>query len=129
MLYIGFMNKKISAQIKKELMQKRKEIIAELSTFTTEDRHAKTGHQPNFTNLGDSSDDNAKEVDMYTTNLSVSKVLESTLQDIDAALSRMVGGTYGICKYCGSEISEKRLLARPVSSACIACKSHLQNNG
>jgi len=32
-------------------------------------------------------------------------------------------GTYGICENCDEEISEKRLIARPVSTLCIKCKT------
>jgi DnaK suppressor protein len=31
--------------------------------------------------------------------------------------------TYGICDTCGSEISTKRLKARPVTTQCIDCKT------
>jgi len=122
------MDKKIIAPIKKDLTKKRKEVMAELASFTKEDKHAKAMRRPNFTDLGVANDDNAKEVDIYTTNLSVSKVLEGALQDIEAALKRVEKGTYGVCKYCGREINPKRLLARPVSSACVACKSKLQKS-
>ena len=122
------MDKKIIAPIKKDLTKKRKEVMAELASFTKEDKHAKAMSRPNFTDLGVANDDNAKEVDIYTTNLSVSKVLEGALQDIEAALKRVEKGTYGVCKYCGREINPKRLLARPVSSACVACKSKLQKS-
>ncbi|HID28489.1 MAG TPA: RNA polymerase-binding protein DksA [Desulfobacterales bacterium] len=39
------------------------------------------------------------------------------------ALDRMDKGTYGICETCGSEISIKRLKARPVTTQCIDCKT------
>ncbi|PIR93174.1 hypothetical protein COT99_02165 [Candidatus Falkowbacteria bacterium CG10_big_fil_rev_8_21_14_0_10_43_10] len=120
------MDKKITAKIKKELETRRKEIIGELDKFTTQDKHVKGKHRPQFDDLGTANDDNAKEIDMYTTNLSVSSVLENNLKDIDSALKRIKEGKYGVCKYCGQEIGEKRLLARPVSSACVACKNKLQ---
>ena len=69
-----------------------------------------------------------KEIDMYSTNLSVSKVLEKDLKDINSALKLIKDGKYGICKHCGKEISAKRLLARPASSACISCKNKLQKS-
>ena len=125
---LQYMDTKIMAQIKKDLLQKRIEVMAELASFTKEDKHTKATRRTNFTDLGVANDDNAKEVDIYTTNLSVSKVLAGALKDIDAALKCMEKGTYGICKYCGSEINPKRLLARPVSSACVACKSKLQKS-
>ncbi len=38
------------------------------------------------------------------------------------ALKRVEDGTFGICDMCGKEISEKRLMARPVTTLCIDCK-------
>ena len=42
---------------------------------------------------------------------------------IREALERIDKGTYGICETCGSEISIKRLKARPVTTQCIDCKT------
>jgi DnaK suppressor protein len=42
---------------------------------------------------------------------------------IREAIERLEAGTYGYCEICGGEISEKRLIARPVTTMCIACKS------
>jgi DnaK suppressor protein len=42
---------------------------------------------------------------------------------IREAMERIEAGTYGYCELCGGEISEKRLIARPVTTMCIACKS------
>jgi DnaK suppressor protein len=39
------------------------------------------------------------------------------------AIKRIDDGTYGICEMCGNPISEKRLLARPVTTSCIDCKT------
>jgi DnaK suppressor protein len=41
---------------------------------------------------------------------------------IHEALSRIDNGTFGICEQCGGEISETRLLARPVATLCVECK-------
>ena len=76
---------------------------------------------------GDKIDENAQEISEYTTNLATEKILESTLRDIEAALERIEKGTYGICKYCGQEIGKERMLARPVASACVECKTRLQS--
>jgi DnaK suppressor protein len=38
------------------------------------------------------------------------------------AIRRIDEGTFGICGDCGGPISEKRLLARPVTTQCIDCK-------
>lgn len=42
---------------------------------------------------------------------------------IREALERIENGTYGICEECGQKISEKRLMARPVTTLCIDCKT------
>jgi DnaK suppressor protein len=38
------------------------------------------------------------------------------------AIKRMDDGVFGICDGCGGLISEKRLMARPVTTQCIDCK-------
>src|SRR5512147_186443 len=45
------------------------------------------------------------------------------ISKIREALDRIDAGTYGYCDLCGGEIAEKRLIARPVTTMCIACKS------
>ncbi|HEX9380669.1 MAG TPA: TraR/DksA C4-type zinc finger protein [Gaiellaceae bacterium] len=47
---------------------------------------------------------------------------EHVLADIDAALKRIEGGTYGICTNCGKRIAEERLEARPWATLCIGCQ-------
>ena len=39
------------------------------------------------------------------------------------AIQRIDEGTFGICESCGGPISEKRLMARPVTTYCIECKT------
>jgi len=39
------------------------------------------------------------------------------------AIRRIDDGTFGVCDDCGGPISEKRLLARPVTTQCINCKT------
>lgn len=42
---------------------------------------------------------------------------------IQEAIKRIEGSTFGTCDGCGGEIEEKRLIARPVTSLCIDCKT------
>ena len=39
------------------------------------------------------------------------------------AIKRIDDGIFGICEVCGGPISEKRLMARPVTTSCIDCKT------
>ncbi|MBQ9406409.1 MAG: RNA polymerase-binding protein DksA [Desulfovibrio sp.] len=45
------------------------------------------------------------------------------IRKIQAALTRIDDGTYGICEECGEDISVPRLKARPVTRLCINCKA------
>lgn len=45
---------------------------------------------------------------------------------IREALARIDDGSFGICDSCGESISEKRLLARPVTTLCIECKAEAE---
>lgn len=107
-------------EIKKGLLEQKQQILKDLKDISNDDK-------VKFPDFGDKPDENAQEIGEYTTNLATDKVLEATLKDIDASLERMEKGTYGICKYCGLPIDEKRLKARPVASACVPCKTKLQN--
>jgi len=42
---------------------------------------------------------------------------------IQEAIKRLDDGVFGICDVCGGPISEKRLIARPVTTQCIQCKT------
>ncbi len=39
------------------------------------------------------------------------------------AIKRIDDGIFGVCEVCSGPISEKRLLARPVTTLCIDCKT------
>lgn len=43
------------------------------------------------------------------------------LQQIDAALSRLDAGEYGLCTDCGQEIDPRRLAALPYALLCTEC--------
>lgn len=47
--------------------------------------------------------------------------LQRTLEDIDAALSRIQLGTYGTCTGCGRAIPVERLELRPFAETCVSC--------
>ncbi len=79
-------------------------------------------HDGIFPNYGDTEEDNAQEVADYEANLGINHDLDKTYRDVVQALDRLKTGAYGVCRYCKKPIDEKRLMARPTSSACIECK-------
>ena len=49
------------------------------------------------------------------------------IMKMQEAIKRIDDGVFGICEVCGGPISEKRLLARPVTTLCIDCKTKQEN--
>ncbi|MFM2162931.1 MAG: hypothetical protein RLZZ383_2443 [Pseudomonadota bacterium] len=48
------------------------------------------------------------------------------LRKITRAFERMKVGEYGVCENCGNAISFQRLMARPVATQCIDCKTEAE---
>jgi len=113
------------AIIKQKLLDEKQKLEEQLSKFTEKSAHIKGDYNATFPEYGDKEDENAAEVAEFSDNLSLERTLEKSLADVDGALDRIKKGTYGTCRHCGKEIDEKRLVARPVSSACIDCKEKL----
>lgn len=110
------------AKIKTGLLAEKARLEGELGEFTKKNPHVADDFDSKFPDYGDKDDENAAEVAEYATNLNIEEDLEKLLRDIKTSLKKIEDGTYGICKYCHKPIEEKRLLARPTSSACVACK-------
>ncbi len=121
------LDKETVAKLKQELLQRKNQLEKDLQEITESKDKNGTSPRVKFPEFGDKTDENAQEIGEYSTNLATEKVLESTLRDINASLDRIEKGEYGICKYCHKPIPKKRLLARPVASACVSCKTKLQS--
>jgi DnaK suppressor protein len=48
------------------------------------------------------------------------------LRKITRAFERMAAGEYGVCESCGNPITFQRLMARPVATQCIDCKTEAE---
>ena len=117
------MDAKMLKEIEENLRSERQRLEEQLKQFAP--KEGEKAYEVNFPQIGDKDDENAAEVDTYSTNLALERTLTTAMRDIDGALKRIKEGTYGYCKYCGKEIDPKRLVARPVSSACVECKKRL----
>lgn len=115
------------AEIKQNLLKEKERLGNELAKFTKKNPHVADDFDATFPDYGNEEDDNAREVAQYTANKPLEMTLERTLRDVNKTLERMEKGIYGICKYCQQPIEEKRLLARPISGACVSCKKTLTN--
>ncbi len=63
--------------------------------------------------------DSATETFMRELDGGLEENAEHLLAEIDDALDRIAGGTYGICAACGRPIGEERLHAVPWARLCI----------
>ena len=54
--------------------------------------------------------------------IAVVRALRSNLHDVERAITKMDGGTYGVCERCGNPIAPERLEAIPWAILCIDCK-------
>lgn len=50
------------------------------------------------------------------------------LKKVEEAKQKILDGTYGECEECGADISQKRLLARPMAHLCINCQEQKERN-
>jgi DnaK suppressor protein len=113
------------AKIKKQLEEEKVKLETALASFTTKNPHNQEDFAAIFPQFGEKDEDNAAEVAVYSDSLTLERTLKKALRDVKNALKRIEKNEYGICKYCKKPIDEKRLLARPTSSACVACKKQL----
>ncbi len=118
-------DQKFLTEIKRKLVEEEARLSSELAQFSSKNIHNKEDFVTQFPELGDKEDESAAEVATYSDNLTLERELEASLRDVHGALERIEKGTYGICRYCSKPIDERRLRARPMSSACVECKKLL----
>lgn len=120
-----FFSQEFLDEMKAILEQELANTEAELGKFTQKNPEVDGDYEATFPDYGNEEDDDVKEVEAFMVNKPMELVLEKKLRDIKKALARMEEGTYGICKYTGEAIDERRLRARPTSSSSVAAKKLL----
>ncbi|MEZ4712398.1 MAG: TraR/DksA C4-type zinc finger protein [Caldilineaceae bacterium] len=59
-------------------------------------------------------------------NAALIAILERKIKDIDAALTSMEKGNYGICERCGQPIPPERLEVKPDATLCLNCQREVE---
>jgi DnaK suppressor protein len=108
------MNKRELKKFKTILEQKRDTIASSTNKKTHWDNMENTRHG-DF--VDQASDDNEVHV-----NIRLLQTDAKLLRAIEAAISRIENGNFGVCSICEGEISVARLNAVPWTSVCIDCK-------
>lgn len=68
-------------------------------------------------------DEETDEAESLGNKLSLGQVTRGRINEIDAALNRIVENKYGICEKCGGEIEDEVLALSPESRFCKNCKT------
>lgn len=72
--------------------------------------------------VADTGDEATADLISDVENAELSRDLQE-LREIDSALARMAGGSYGACIDCRGEIGLERLRSQPVAVRCFRCQS------
>lgn len=112
------LDQKTLNELKSRLLEEKIRLEDDLKKIATKDDG---DYEAKFDDIGRSQEENAEEVDEYSTNLGITETLEQNLKDVEEALLRMGEGTYGICDNCQKEINLDRLRANPSAMTCIKC--------
>ncbi len=110
------------AQPREALERERQETLQRLATLT--DDFAEVVAASRDSNADDEHDPEGATIAFERSQLdALVNQARAHLAEIDAAITRLEDGTYGVCERCGQPISDARLRARPVARACITCAS------
>ncbi len=106
-------------RLRKLLIQKREDIVREAKS---EIQKFKSGEKKQLVETV--MDDGDLSVVDLSEDISLKQLSthRETLIKIDAALSKLEDGTYGVCEECGDEISEERLKIMPFAIYCRDCQ-------
>lgn len=104
---------------RERLEAERNSLESELARIAKKDRVGEDYHAQ-WEQIGRSPDENVIEEQQYEATRSVEQDLELKLRDVNVALQRITGGTYGRCATCGEAIDRRRLEALPSATTCVA---------
>lgn len=101
-------------KIKKQLLSLRDEYTNRIDAIEVETHHKEEPVEKDFAEQATQSEND----DVLA---ALDDDAQRMVMQIDAALSRIDQGTYGICKTCGEPIASKRLDVAPYAALCISC--------
>ena len=62
-------------------------------------------------------------------NVSLLEQVDDELLEVEAAVQRLEGGSYGTCQVCGRPIGEERLEAMPATRFCVEDQAKAERQG
>lgn len=111
------MEKEFVQRMKERMLEEKREIIGSLTENSSDSRKILEENSAR-----DSIDEAADAVDLKMLQ-SISEKDVNRLNLINAALTRIEVGKYGLCMKCGRPIPEPRLEYIPYAVLCVECKA------
>jgi len=106
-------------EIRKNLVDQKTKLMAEAEATLND-----LPDEVNYPDLGDQASAESDRNFMLKLRSRESKLIKK----IDETIERIDHNDYGICEDCGEEIDARRLLARPVTTYCIECKTRQEED-
>ena len=106
----------VVAQEKKRLLHEEQQVLDELTHL----------RELMLDEVDIDPDEGDAEITEREKNAALIAVLESKLQDIQAALRSIEKGHYGICARCSKPIEPGRLEVKPDATLCISCQGEVE---
>jgi DnaK suppressor protein len=117
------MNAPLSDTFRIQLVALRADTVAQLRA----QRGGAVGRAESAANaLASASDDQASADAQRSVAFALEERESAGLVAIDAALQRIVDGSYGLCVDCGVSIPTARQHANPVAMRCVDCQTTLE---
>lgn len=122
------LDKNILQELKNALLKERDLLVNELETIATPDPNLKDDWDIKHEEWGENqitseeeleTGESVNESDEDMKNKVLSDRLELRLREVNNALERINGETYGICETCGKQIDLERLKANPAAKTDI----------
>lgn len=112
------MNKKLLAELKKELTKKKASIMNKMNS-----KNVTTGD----IEIGDEVDTALQSIEREM-DFELGGIDTRMIKDIDHAIEKINKGTFGVCECCDEKISDERLKAIPWGRYCKKCQEDAEKN-
>ena len=106
-------------ELKRAMLQRRQALEAE--THADADKSREDVYSETAGPVPDTGDSATANLVVDLENAELTRDLDE-LKQIDAALERLGGGSYGVCARCGRDIDLARLRREPAATRCIDCQ-------
>ena len=103
------------------LVARRDELQAEYATAVADMTLAST------VDAGDDVADLGTKAFNREQEFALAQSFRSRIDQVERAMERLAGGSYGICEGCGDDIPVARLAAFPSVTFCVGCKSRRES--